>query len=512
MVATARAGSLAAVNPRTTAILALVVAALGAFVYFYEIRGAEGREAAEAESKRLFPGLEAAQITSVRLRTSDDQDARAERVDEGWRLREPLDFPADGPALEGLASALAQLSSEAVFDEPAPLADYGLGEEVRVSFRAGETEYALRVGDKSPVGGNTYVATEADAPVYAVASYRTNALAKRLEELQDKQIVRFDPESVRAIDASWPGGSVKLEKREGTWHLTAPLETEADGQTVDDLLSDLAFLRANGFLGGEAPSDVALQLDSPEFQAELELEPAEEGGEARTVSVAIGASLDGENRAVRGTEPTVRYSIPAGRLDELPRKPGAYRFRELARFDGAEARRLELAFQDEEAGQSAVVTGTRGPAGWSTEPEAMSPVKVGALVARLARLRAEDVFADGLGEMERAFMGLAPPRVQLRVYGEEPDEGGEAPLLADVSLGKVLANQGIVARRPDRDTVYVLDYDLAEYIPVSLEALRNRFLAEEPVEEGGAEPGEAGAPPGNGEVEAEAEAAPVGDG
>ena len=81
-----------------------------------------------------------------------------------------------------------------------------------------------------------------------------------------------------------------------------------------------------------------------------------------------------------------------------------------------------------------------------------------------------------------------------------------------MSLGKVLANQGIVARRPDRDTVYVLDYDLAEYIPVSLEALRNRFLAEEPVEEGGAEPGEAGTPPGNGEVEAEAEAAPLGDG
>ena len=106
-------------NPRTTAILALVVAALGAFVYFYEIRGGERRAEAETEAKRLFPGLEAAEITSLELRTSDGQDARIERTPDGWRLREPRDFPADGATVDSLVAALARLTSEAVFEEPA---------------------------------------------------------------------------------------------------------------------------------------------------------------------------------------------------------------------------------------------------------------------------------------------------------------------------------------------------------------------------------------------------------
>ena len=45
-------------NPRTTGILFLVALLLGAFIYFYEIRGGERRQEAEAEAKRLFAGLE----------------------------------------------------------------------------------------------------------------------------------------------------------------------------------------------------------------------------------------------------------------------------------------------------------------------------------------------------------------------------------------------------------------------------------------------------------------------
>ncbi len=465
-------------NPRTTAILALVVAALGAFVYFYEIRGGEQRAEAEAEAKRLFPGVEAAEITSVELRTSDGQDARLERVEDGWRLREPRDFPADGPAAESLVSALAQLRSEAVFEEPAALEDYGLGEEVRARFRVGDAEYVVRVGDKTPIGGNTYVATAADAPVYAVATYRTNAFTKAFEELQDKRILVFDRDAVRAVDATWRGGGVELVRGDDGWRLTTPLETEADQQTVDELLSELASLRASGFLN-DPPSDEELGLETPEFRAELELEPGAEGEEPARVSVAIGASLDGENRAVRGAEEAIRYSIAAGRLDDLPRKVGTYRFRELANFDAAEAARFELVFQDDEAGQSLVLTGERGDTGWVTEPESMSPVKVSGLLSRLARLKAVDVMAERLGPTERAFLKLSPPQVQVRVFGQAPAEGGDAPVLADVSLGRPALGQGIPALRPDREAVYFLDYDLGEHIPVSLEALRNRFLDEE---------------------------------
>ncbi len=474
-------------NPRTTAILALVVASLGAFVYFYEIRGAERRADAEAEGRRLFPRLEASAIDRVELRTSDGQDAVVERQEGGWRLREPRDFPANDAAVESLAESLAGLASEAAFEEPAPLEDYGLGEEVRVRFRAGDREYALRVGDKTPVGGNTYVATGEDAPVYTVATYLANGFTKSYEQLQDKQIVDFDPAAVRSLDLSWPGGGVRLARAEAPegegdaagWRLLAPIEGEADGVTVEGLLSTLDSLTASGFIN-DPPSDAELGLEAPEFRAELELAPApdaEEGAEPTRLQVVVGATLDGANRAVRGGEPEVRYSIPTERLDRMPRKVGLYRFRDLARFDSAEARRLELVFQDDAAGQSVAVTAERTPSGWTSEPEAVSPPKLSSLVARLARLRAEDVLAERMGEAELAVLGLQPPRVQLRVFGEKPaGEGAEAPLLADVTLGRPALGQGIPARRTGQDVVYFVDYDLAEHIPINLAALRNRFL------------------------------------
>ena len=45
-------------NPRNTGILLLVAAALGAFIYFYEIQGADSRREAEEREKRLFAGVE----------------------------------------------------------------------------------------------------------------------------------------------------------------------------------------------------------------------------------------------------------------------------------------------------------------------------------------------------------------------------------------------------------------------------------------------------------------------
>ena len=39
--------------------------------------------------------------------------------------------------------------------------------------------------------------------------------------------------------------------------------------------------------------------------------------------------------------------------------------------------------------------------------------------------------------------------------------------------------QELLARKPGADTVYRLDYELAEHLPVSLDAFRNRFLSAE---------------------------------
>jgi Domain of unknown function (DUF4340) len=483
-------------NPRNTAILFLVVVAVGAFVWLHEIRGADERaKQAEAE-KRLFRDVEPDQITLITLRTKDGRDARLERVEGAWKLLAPLSFPADAATADGLASTLATVRSEAVIEDAGPLAEYGLAGPPKVHFRAGDRELALRVGDRSPVGSNTYVATGADSPIYAVASYRIASLDRTLDELRDKRVMRFDREAVVDLRAHWKGGSVHLVRDAQdpeAWRLVEPLDAAADGHVVSQALSDLEFLRATGFDDAPTP-EVLARLEQPELAVEL---GTRANGKEGSVRLALGAPQK-EERPARGSASDAVYRVPTGALQDLPRSVDGWRDKTVARFPESEARRFELAFHGEGGGESAVVSGRREGEAWKTEPETLKPEAVDNLLRALADLTGASIAAESMGKAERQSLGLAPPRLAIRVFGG-PDEKDDAPL-ADVELGVADPSRGIAARRADRDTVYWLPYARSQQIPISLAALREHFVAAPPAPAGSAAPppaahsGEGGAP------------------
>jgi hypothetical protein len=208
------------VNPRTTGILFLIAAALGAFVWLYEIRGEAGRKDAEAAAKRLFPNLESSAVDSIELVTNDGQRARLEQRDGEWRLALPLDAQADAFVADAMASALTQLGSEAVYATPQPLEVYGLADGSRdLRFRAGGADHGLRVGRKAPVGGNYYALVEGQPSVYVVSSIAVNALSKSLDELREKRVLRFDAGSVERVELRWPDGYVRLARGDAGWRI-----------------------------------------------------------------------------------------------------------------------------------------------------------------------------------------------------------------------------------------------------------------------------------------------------
>jgi hypothetical protein len=475
-------------KPRNTAILALVVAALGAFVWLYEIRGADERADRAAAEKRLFPGVEVEQVSLITLTTKDGEEVRLERVEGEWKILAPRTFPADHATAESLASTLATLQHEATIDDPAPPAEYGLEGPPKVRFRAGDREYELRVGNRSPVGGNTYVATADAKPVHAVASYRVASLERSLGDLRDKRVMRFERDAVVELRVRWKDGAARLVRDDQDpelWRLTEPLAAAADGRAVSKALSDLEFVRASGF--EDAPTaDVRRSLERPELSVEL---VTRADGKEATARLALAAAAGGK-RFARGNASDAVYQLPAGALEDFPRSVVGWRDKEVARFLPNEARRFELAFHAEGAGESLVVSGRREGDAWKTEPEALRADAVEALLTELSGLQARTLAAESMGERERAALGLEPPRVVIRVFGG-PEAGSDAPL-AEVQLGVARAESGIAAKRPDRDTVYWLPYERGEQIPLSAEALRQQFVeapAAAPAPEGAAPEG-----------------------
>jgi hypothetical protein len=461
-------------------ILALVVAALGAFLYFYEIRGQEERAEAEEAAKRLFQGVSAEEIESVVLLASGGELVRLERSGEDWRITEPVRFPADQIRADSLASSLASLSSEAVFEEPEPLEEYGIGADPSIRFSIGDLEHVLHIGDKTPVGGNTYVKTGEDERVYAVKSYRASSLARSLEELRQSKILDFDRDAVDRIEAKWPDGGVVLEKGEEGWRLLEPLETPADTDTVEALLSDLKFLRADGFID-EVPPDSEVGLDAPAFEVTLVSGASGEDGSPARTRLAIGATSDGTHRAVRGSVESALYQLGEKRLEDFPRTVAAYRLKDLADFDTSDAVRFELAFPAAGEEPSSLISGEFAEDGWTTAPETMAAGKASQMIAALSSLTAVDIVADAMGDEELRGMGLSPPAVTFRVFSE--GEAGEPAPLAEVRLGSADPERGIAAQRSGDDVVYRIDYELAERLPISREAFVNRFRSSEEPEE-----------------------------
>lgn len=471
-------------NPRNTAILLAVTLGLGAFVYFYEVEGEAARSDAADAEKRVFQGFESGDVEAFALTTEGGEKARIERGDAGWQMLEPVLFPADAVNADAVASALTDLASEGRVSDPQAPEIYGLGEEARlVRFRVEGADQELRIGSKTPVGANSYVAVEGQDAVFMVPTWRLNALTRELRDLRERKVLPFDREAVQAIDARWSGGAVRIVKDGESWRLVSPLEVAADASTVETLLSDLSFLRADGFVDAPTPEALA-SLEEPAFAVSLELTD-DASKETRRAEFALGAEVEDGVRLARGAQPSL-YQLPHERLSDFPREVVAYRFKELSRFESSDAVAFELDFESSlPAGETLVIRGERGDGGWQTGPEAMAEGKAGELISKLASLQASDIVAESASEAELLALGLAPPRARFRVYGKHPEEEeGKAPLLADVAIGDF--DEGIAARAGDQAIVYRLDGDLAEQLPVSLEAFRNRFLDPEPADEGAA--------------------------
>jgi hypothetical protein len=271
----------------------------------------------------------------------------------------------------------------------------------------------------------------------------------------------------------WKDGHVVLAREDGAWRLREPIEGPADPSTVQTLLSNLSFLRASGFADHPLP-DSESGLDHPELVVELTLAPAAEGGEKRRASLAMGKLLPGGDRLVRGSGDAI-FLVSGSRIDDVPRKLTAYRFKELAKFPADAARQVELVFAAP-GGPPVTVTATRGGDGtWSSAPEAMDAEKLRALVDELAALRGREILADSMGAEELRGVGLEPPRARLVVHGADG-----APPLAQVRLGVVREGGGIVAQTEGNATVFELYPAVGEVLPTSLGELRGRFLARAP--------------------------------
>src|SRR6266487_6638435 len=111
---------------RSTIALAVVLAGLGAYIYFVTWKQTEGGDAGSKQEK-VFASLESDKIEELKVKSEKGDTTTVRKESGAWQVVQPAPVKADETEVSGITSALTQLNVVRVIDEnPADLKDYGL--------------------------------------------------------------------------------------------------------------------------------------------------------------------------------------------------------------------------------------------------------------------------------------------------------------------------------------------------------------------------------------------------
>ena len=257
-----------------TVVLLVIAILFGGYIYFYEYKGGEEREAAKKIENRLWQ-FDAEDIVRINL-TARDRQMTAERGNNGqWRITSPHEWLADNDQLNRLASSASRLDRESVIESAAAdLAQFGLSPaklELRL-FSGDGKEYGIAFGANNPSGNSTYSALTGGNEVFFVSADAALAFNVEAEDLRNRSVISFERTGVQGVILRNHRGIIELEKdNDDRWWFTGTDKREAGGPAVREMLNALHMGKVAEFFDENAEDYVNTSLDKPMIDIVLAL-------------------------------------------------------------------------------------------------------------------------------------------------------------------------------------------------------------------------------------------------
>jgi hypothetical protein len=443
---------------RTTIALVVLAVLAGLAVWWFELRG-QGA----VDPGKLLLRFEPAQARALELPLLGGGRARVVRgegPEGGWRLEQPIAFPADASQIDGALENLAKLEHKLEVSSDADPSAFGFPaspEPVRVQTDAPDA-LELEVGAATPLGSDTYV--RRNGRIYAVEEWRTQDLRPSLTQLRDKRVSLLEAEQVERVEVLEDGHRlVTAERRtgeaeQGGWWLVEPQLERGDEDQIRRLLSDLTLARAVEFVD-DVKDAKSYGLETPRLELRLR------AGE-RSETIALGRASEKAYARVEG-RPVV-FEIPQRVIDSVPRELLAYRDKQVLEVDDGQVERVVLAFPRE----ASTYAFRRSEGRFQPEDGAIEvePEKLDDLLFTLSDLEASAILDQS---PDLAALGLAPPRVRIAF------EDAKSASLGWLELGEPTADEGLPARSSRGDRIWRVSNELGREVPLGQEAFFHNF-------------------------------------
>jgi hypothetical protein len=451
---------------QTTAVLAAILIALGAFYYIYEVRLGPEREKTEGRKGRVFTA-EPADVTEVEIKRPDSV-VKLKREGDGWQILEPVKARGDrGPIDETVTSVVTTRMDREIESAPTALGDFGLDKpaaEVTLRLKDGK-QLGLVLGAKSPTGVWVYAREAGKPAVFVVGDSVLRDTTRPLADFRDKAVLAFDQKDVTALEIITRDDTIAVEQADGRWKLTRPRALPADGDTLRDFLEKLRAARVKEFVA-EAPRSLEpFGLDRP---VQVSIHTGRDKDRA-TKTLLFGRGDAGKKGvyAMRAGESAV-VVIPDETWAAVPKNVAVLRDKTVVEVERDKVTRLEI-----ESPKGAVTLAQENGRWKITAPEALpaDQVEAGAVLFKLRELRAQAFLSEDAAGVPRY---LAKPTVRVTIS----EQGAPAPrtlLLApspERRGGAPTAYAGLAGRGP----VVLVDGKVLEELGRSVDDLRDRVV------------------------------------
>ena len=437
-----------------TLIWAVLLLALGAFYYFYEVEGGKQRQEAAHKRELLFH-FAAADVNTLTIKRRQET-IRAEKRDGHWYLTEPLAARGDDQKYGELVRFVADLRQVRVVAEQAQSVEpFGLTMpplEIQFGLNNQSAPLTLRLGASSPMGGNHYAQVEGRPTVYLVGGMVQDTLDVSLHALRDKTVLAYTPADVQELQLiRGTEAPVLLQRQEGEiWRLTAPLAAKADDQQMRSLLQRLREVKIQAFVSEQATELEPYGLQNPALRLRVQ-----------TAQVYA-----------KHAEAAQVFLLPQEFWDNLPKTLTALRDKTLVPYERDQITRLELQSPAEH-----IILHNTGPRQYTMEQPwhtSGDGEAIYSLLWDIQALKAKEFVAETPAALEA--YGLDTPGVRI-VLSEKAPNTQEVKQYTLLFGAEAPEAQGVYVKRADAPTIYLVDKAAAQHISDKTAFdLRNRKL------------------------------------
>ncbi len=254
-----------------------------------------------------LPQVDTADVAAIT--TIDKNDTvRLERTDNGWKLTQPVDWPANHIYVKQALRQIAEMQIESeVTSNPDRFEEYGVdGSGLQVTLDTGKKTVNLVLGNPHSGSSNSYARLAEDSTIYQVRGNPKATFSRKADLWRDRSIVTIPGDQI--VRFAMPG--LEMRRSQGQpWQLTFPVANDSvDSPVLDRRFDSVARLSATGFV----PDDEAAKIDWKRSKDFLEVESV------NGVTQRIHFMKADENRfyAKRNDEPTI-FFVPKTTHDRI---------------------------------------------------------------------------------------------------------------------------------------------------------------------------------------------------